>query len=341
MPLSLVVTQEFYSLFGDNPDFMNDEHYNLFIEIACFLGDTTGTKRQALTTAFEQLEAELQSAKRQRHQSSQPLPKPTWEKDRDSHLLSSTLTRFEQEQGGFNVVRDDKWWELTKKERARLYLSFVRADRFRHLLTTGYHWKDPTVSPGHGEFTHRLQWYALVAGGVLDKNTAVPVMRKCGLYVRDNPPANKKGVKVPTTDLWEVLFDRDSSDQPNSNFLYPSVDSDLDFRNPNNLNTFLRENASLPFLSSFLTARYNKRQKLDQNAYVAKKQFGKQVDQLSEKEKILLYGIVLDGVAGANGVDAFAQEISKMISIEEGEKNTPNISVIKSVLNKSYPLPYK
>ena len=109
------------------------------------------------------------------------------------------------------MVRDDKWWEITKKERARLYLSFVRADRFRHLL----------------------------------------------------------------------------------------------------------------------------------NAYVAKKQFGKPVDQLSEKEKILLYGIVLDGVAGANGVDAFAQEISKMISIEEGEKNTPNISVIKSVLNKSYPLPYK
>jgi len=54
MPVTVpIVTQELNILFGGNPTFMSDEHRNLFIEIACFLGNASDPKlRKRLITAL-------------------------------------------------------------------------------------------------------------------------------------------------------------------------------------------------------------------------------------------------------------------------------------------------
>jgi hypothetical protein len=66
---------------------------------------------------------------------------------------------------------------------------------------------------------------------------------------------------------------------------------------------------------------------------------GKSVDQLSPAEKINLYGIILDGVAGGGDLDFFANKIAIQMEVEEGRGE--EIDTIKRVINKEYPISYK
>jgi Family of unknown function (DUF5636) len=44
---------------------------------------------------------------------------------------------------------------------AATYLGYVQPEEFRQRLKQGMQFKDPTVPGGHGEFTHRIQWYLI------------------------------------------------------------------------------------------------------------------------------------------------------------------------------------
>jgi hypothetical protein len=227
-------------------------------------------------------------------------------------VLTTVLSEFE-ERHGFNLVMDG----TTGRKRAKLYLSFVEPTVFLNQLKAGYHWKDPTVSPEHGEFTHRLQWYLLIEGGALNGVSPVDVFKACGNYERKNPPSRSRDRHIDRTDLWELLFDRDTKENPNT-FLYPVAASDADFRNPNNLNSYLRgagnktEQYRLPnpklyckHLHEFLVRRYNKRKEAadivdEEQQYFFKEYFrGRKVNSLSSDELILYYKYGMNYTVGA------------------------------------------
>jgi hypothetical protein len=286
------IEKELLLLFGGKIE--SDAHFGHCKAIGNFLGNTgDASARQSIEKALMGLEGYIQKEKKE----SSFLPfnvKKTWDKDKDSHLLTYVLTQFEKN-AGFQVVLGPTN-SKRRKERAKLYLAFVDKKLFREQLMAGWHWKDPTVSREHGEFTHRLQWYIIIASGVLPARDATAVMHKCGEYVCATPPARHTNEATgPDTDLWEVLFDRDTVDGPNAGFLYPRADSALDFRNPNNLNTYLRSETKYQFLSSFLSARYKKRGAFKIEDYIAQKKYGRLFSGLSEDEQFTVCAIANRG----------------------------------------------
>ena len=43
-----------------------------------------------------------------------------------------------------------------------VFVSFINTTDFNKNLVSKHHWKDPGVNPSHGEFTHQIQWWAIV-----------------------------------------------------------------------------------------------------------------------------------------------------------------------------------
>ena len=141
----------------------------------------------------------------------------------------------------------------------------------RILLRHGYHWKDPGAGGvTHGEYTHRLQWYA-----ILEKtpplqltNKAIEIFKSMGsLWSRSNFPASPQS--SGHTYLWEVLFDcfPEDTEQPD----YRPRSGTYNF--PDNLTGFLTNNGAaagppnsdpLFELKVLMTVRRYKRAKLDQ-----------------------------------------------------------------------------
>jgi hypothetical protein len=94
----------------------------------------------------------------------------------------------------------------------------------RVLLRHGYHWKDPGAGITHGEYTHRLQWYAIIRAtpplGL--SNSFLNIFKSFGsLWSKQAPPVRDKTETLPLPDnagyyLWEVIFDcfTESSKEP-------------------------------------------------------------------------------------------------------------------------------
>ncbi|RKH74470.1 LirA/MavJ family T4SS effector [Corallococcus aberystwythensis] len=289
------VTNELLQVLG--PAISREPLFETLINIGLFLGNVWDWKgREKMTAALAALDADMANQARLG-------PK---------HVLTTVLTNFEEARG-FSVVTDN-----SGRKRGQLYLSFLPPELFLAQLRAGYHWKDPTVSPEHGEFTHRLQWYLLIHAGVLGQGVAArDVMDVCGRYQRTKPPLNALNRESERTDLWEMLFDRDTKDGANS-FLYPLADSDGDFRNPNNLNRYLRGVSSqddlrlpparrhAPLLQDFLKARFTKRS-TSQDAYFLKKKYpGKSEEDLDTQQQVLYYKYVMamsdEGISQLCGV---------------------------------------
>jgi hypothetical protein len=86
---------------------------------------------------------------------------------------------------------------------------------FNPLLRHGYQFKDVGAGPYHGEYTHRLQWYAIVAARAAGEielfNTPLEIYRSLG-YLSAKAPDEKNGGKVPVGSaqqlwMWQALFD--------------------------------------------------------------------------------------------------------------------------------------
>jgi len=110
----------------------------------------------------------------------------------------------------------------------------------RILLRHGYHWKDPGAGGvAHGEYTHRIQWYAILekAPPLPLRNRAIEIFKSMGsLWSRSNYPARPDS--GGHTYLWEVLFD-----------CFPEGTDEADWRPrsgtyncPDNLTAFLTNN---------------------------------------------------------------------------------------------------
>jgi hypothetical protein len=201
--------------------------------------------------------------------------KVTIDKTVVSRLLSEVLTKFEKskafefETGDFQatVSLDDRTTTSNPKRHAPTYHGFVQPTAFNKQLVKRSHWKDPGALLIHGEFTHRIQWYAVASQLFADGDHAARVFASIGAYVGSYArPLPGQG---PThLYLWDALCDRtNKKDVSFDDDLFATEDAGdrgRDFRSPENLNAFLVANEGhsewrWPLLRDFLTARYSKR----------------------------------------------------------------------------------
>jgi hypothetical protein len=132
------------------------------------------------------------------------------------------------------------------------------------LLKNGYHWKDPGADAVvHGEFTHRIQWYAIcraVKNGLDLTNEPAQVFKSMGYYSF----TTTKNDGQPTY-LWMLCCDCVGEEQKKSS---PGQPWSSTFTCPNRLNDYLSkpiEHAwnELSYLKAVLAGRRLKRMKED------------------------------------------------------------------------------
>lgn len=193
-------------------------------------------------------------------------------------LLTSVLAPVE-EGGGFQLITSAS--EPSKK-RALLLTGFVKPDKFRDVLKTQQPFKDPTVPGGHGEFTHRIQWYCLMT-----QTNFAPRTNWADFYRWIGTQVHKPCVGEPKwkqLGLWDALFDRNKVDRPNANSPY-NTDTLTDSRSPENLLEYIttRLLGTYPLLAAFLATREEKRTDSKVNSRVAKEKEPSLRDYLTKK----------------------------------------------------------
>lgn len=210
------------------------------------------------------------------------------------HLLSDALTRNEKHFGFTPNLTEQR-----PGGQALTYLGFIQSEAFRTQVSNGLTWKDPLVPGAHGEFSHRIQWYIAmkacqvpgVERGWVGFYQGVGAVKHTTRVVRDLTEWSGQG-------LWDVLVDRNASTGRNLNGPYNTTEA-TEFTSPENLDPYLRTGLqSCPLLTSFLQARFAKRQQIRQNkdllnAYICKKLFGSRVsyEHLSQADKEIIRGI--------------------------------------------------
>jgi hypothetical protein len=235
--------------------------------------------------------------------------KPTIPKDdRFSKLLTSVLGAAEAEYplnvndtGPVTIVR------------------FLDTGDFLKLVQMGLHFKDPGAEAAHGEFTHRIQWYALKHAQVL-KHAVGPVFRAVGQghYTNTACKGGKWSASSSCTSVtsaeatpWGALFDRTANDE-----LHFMVSNAEDFRAPINLNNWLTKSSEardrVPLLSAFLIMRRRKRGfshslwALDVHDYLARKVYRRSTfKELSKGEKA---AVVFELLVKGDFTDALKSE---------------------------------
>lgn len=156
-----------------------------------------------------------------------------------------------------------------------IYLGRIDAQTFQNEREKARHFKD-LISPQHGEYTHRIQWYLMMSAGIISDNGGKSIFQSV--------------LAIPG--LWDILLDRLPADDP---FEW---DPD-DMRRPENLNAYLTSQLFIqqcPIIGNYLVARMAKRQNtmstMDQsqwrNSYIARKLYRKSYESClqTEKEKV-------------------------------------------------------
>lgn len=168
-------------------------------------------------------------------------------------LLSRVLTEVENEHG----------FEVEAPRRRAVTLSdLVLNDPFREdLITKGRTWKDPSVNPTHGEFTHRLQWCA----AMLAEPDMVGALGWLTCFVRIGTYTDRDPVDGQRFGLWDALVDRNSYTPGAAGPTPYNSRNELDLRSPENLQAWLlaldkrMEGSDIRFLATFIQARDEKR----------------------------------------------------------------------------------
>ena len=221
-----------------------------------------------------------------------------------SKLLTSELAEKEQALK-FNLFADEHG-----HPKPEMILP-LKADQFRQQLAARRPFKDPTIGPDHGEYTHRLQWYVIAEAGILS-NPPATVYEFIG-YVPWH--GSKLTALTKTSDgaasfgLWDALCDRQPPGAKGLPTPFPFYKKDdMDFRCPEALLTWLCQPAQqhrYPLLAPFLRARKEKRSYVRDNDsnknpllsdYFALKVFHKPFMLLTEKEQGEIDGLLAGGL---------------------------------------------
>ncbi len=193
---------------------------------------------------------------------------------RYSHLLSTVLTDAERHNGF--TLQSKGWLDKARGFRTPdvpYMVTVVSSQVFDTQLLNRQHWKDVGVSARHGEYTHRIQWYVICKSGVDAPAKLMMELQRFGPV--DNWFASA---------AWDSIVDRGKTDD--NPFLFKARDTN-DFRSPEYFNDYLTSKPAeneFPLLATFLQARKEKREGFDLPEYIAKKVYGKKLDQLTDKE---------------------------------------------------------
>lgn len=172
-----------------------------------------------------------------------------------SKLLTNALDNFERTHG------------FVVPQKLPIFAGFVYGNVFKDTVKNRMHFKDVGAGEKHGEFTHRIQWYAVVKAGALvsvNKENAGMVYGAIHRWLNKSPGGGGKLLQ-----LWNYIFDMQKSLLADGE----SLDGD-DFRSPENLNLWLTGDAEpdfCPLLRSFLRTRRTKRQEYGIESYFTKK----------------------------------------------------------------------
>lgn len=242
------------------PDIAREERED-FTNVRMFLSD-----KERVAAALDELEGEMRR-----------LATEGLRQDKPSRLLSTALSLDELRQG-YNTS--------SPTQHAQTFLRIMKGDEFRAQIQDKRPWKDPTVGTTHGEYTHRIQWFAVAHGGLDLTRGVSDVFAEVGRYASPKPPraidagvgldlledmAEMTGVPADRLDLedlgrqvhwglWDVLCDRDAGDAAPIPF---KALSPTDFSAPENLNMWLIESEEatqrFPLLRAALRGRKEKR----------------------------------------------------------------------------------
>ena len=134
------------------------------------------------------------------------------------------------------------------------------------LLKHGYHWKDPGADAlVHGEFTHRIQWYAICSRPNLFKNKPIQIFKSMGFdsFARSVNPEDPTSKTNGSLYLWTLCCDNFAPDQAKS--LPGQPFTKTTFNCPNFLQTYLSKPMGqamwkeLPYLKALMAGRFVKR----------------------------------------------------------------------------------
>ncbi|MFP6560456.1 LirA/MavJ family T4SS effector [Paraburkholderia sp. B3] len=172
-----------------------------------------------------------------------------YEKEFFTKLLSSTLTKWES-QNGFAIIEGDSA-DILFGNPTRL---------FNEQLASGRPFKDIGAGPMHGEYSHRIQWYLAGVGLKIDQIGSLYMDIKRWI-TRDKLEGLDKSTAIKRY-LWECLLDRDGIPTNAASVAF-GADDKLDFRAPSNLNLYLTSEEAgeiYPLLGLCVADRYLKRQ---------------------------------------------------------------------------------
>ena len=204
------------------------------------------------------------------------------------HVLTTVLSKHESDLG-FKLFGEGE------NLAAATYTGFVEPEEFRQRLMDGMQFKDPTVPGGHGEFTHRIQWYLITnnlkepPGKWVEFYKWIGTVRHTQAVQGDKPAWKDQG-------LWDVPVDRNQKGSARKNGPYDTGENS-DFRSPENLHDYILTTLpeSCPLLTSFMSRRELTRKdsglRLSEVAireYVAKKIFGAGYDRLYHDDKAVV-----------------------------------------------------
>jgi hypothetical protein len=179
----------------------------------------------------------------------------TLKRHKQHKVLSGFLTMYEAKRGfnkgsySFDIKGKDV--KAPENETATLPGFLFPQDFRQHLLARARHFKDPTVSTLHGEFTHRLQWYLVCEYMDEEKNfkhSPAELFQACA-----NPVWCFKGNPDSAGGIWDLVFEGN----PNS----------LDLRKPESFTEYLllasetthKYHGDLWFIAEMTMGRYAKR----------------------------------------------------------------------------------
>ncbi|MEM7685636.1 MAG: LirA/MavJ family T4SS effector [Pseudomonadota bacterium] len=162
-------------------------------------------------------------------------------------LLTKALGKFEGVHG------------FTVPDKLPTFAGFVYGNVFKETIGNGMHFKDIGAGQTHGEFTHRIQWYAAVNAGALqtvEKNEAGRVYKAIARWLNKRR-TTAEGARGPLIQLWTYLFDMNATSADEGGGLEVS-----DLRSPENFHNWLTGGADpdfCPLLRAFLRNRKEKR----------------------------------------------------------------------------------
>ena len=193
---------------------------------------------------------------------------------------------------GLQTVEVQNGFSVTQSGKAPVYVGRLSDQSFITASQSGQAFKD-LVSPQHGEFTHRIQWYLVMSGKLSQSaNQTTSVLSLTGA---NGGLVFKLINLVPR--LWDYLFDRVNGGEPGAS----GAD---DYRCPELLLADLINNRKVeyPLLSAILDARQQKRTQYNKDYesrkdYVTRKLYlctYKQIENNLEKKQ------VVDGICETN-----------------------------------------